>query len=137
MISLTSTYAVLGIIIAGCTIIGIFSTLCFVWLKDKFVQKTTFEQHINAHALDITSLKTSHTEAKYEIQKFADKIDSLKDWISEKLRQQDTATMKELVHINNNIKQYVQSNDNASKMVMALEDKVQEIEVKIALMNKN
>ena len=137
MISLTSTYAAMGTIIAGCTIIGIFSTVCFFWLKDKFVQKDTFDHHITAHALDITSLKNGHMEAKYEIQKFTDKIDSLKDWISEKLRQQDTATMKELVHINNNIKQYVQSNESASKMVMALEDKVQEIEVKIALMSKN
>ena len=76
-------------------------------------------------------------EAKYEIQKFADKIDSLKDWISERFRQQDTSTMKELVHINNNIKQYVQSNESASKMVMALEDKVQEIEVKLATLSKN
>ena len=137
MISITSTYAVMGTIIAGCTIIGIFSTVCFFWLKDKFVQKEVFDMHITAHATDITTLKTSHMEAKYEIQKFADKIDSLKDWISEKLRQQDTATMKELVHINNNIKQYVQSNESASKMVMALEDKVQEIEIKLASLHKN
>ena len=137
MISITSTYTVMGTIIAGCTIIGIFSTICFFWLKDKFVQKDTFEQHITAHSLDITSLKNSHMEAKYEIQKFADKIDSLKDWISERFRQQDTSTMKELIHINNNIKQYVQSNESASKMVMALEDKVQEIEVKLATLSKN
>lgn len=137
MISITSTSAVMGTIIAGCTIIGIFSTVCFFWLKDKFVQKEMFDLHITAHATDITTLKNSHMEAKFEIQNFANKIDSLKDWISDKLRQQDTSTMKELVHINNNIKQYVQSNESASKMVMALEDKVQEIEIKLASLHKN
>lgn len=123
---------IIGLAVICATLVGIFAGIALYWLKDKFVTKEVFNQHITAHASDITSLKGSQLETKYEIKQFADKIESLKEWISDKLKQQDTNTIKELMHINDNIKQYIDSNNNVINKVAQLEDKVQEIEIMIA-----
>lgn len=126
---------IIGLALLCSTLVGVFAGIALYWLKDKFVTKEVFNQHMNAHATDITALKFSQVETKNEVKQFSDKIESLKEWISEKLKQQDTNTMKELVHINANIKQYVQTNTNVAHKLMELEDKIQEMEIKLAKLN--
>ena len=126
---------IIGLAVTSAVFVGILTGIALYWLKDKFVTKDIFNQHITAHATDITHLKAYQIESKLEIKQFTDKIENLKEWISERLKQQDTNTMKELMHINNNIRQYVNSNTTALEKLMELEDKIQELEVKLAKMN--
>lgn len=126
------TYKILGLVAVSFTVLGVLTGIVLVWLKDKFVEKKDFEQFKKDSSTDLVNLEKRQTSAEYELKSFNQAIADLKLWLGEKLKEQDKDMTKEILHLSNNVKQYVNSNTSASTKLMQIEDELQSIKERLA-----
>lgn len=130
--TLDLTYKILALVAVSFTVLGVLTGIILVWLKDKFVEKKDFEQFKKDSSTDLVNLEKRQTNAEYELKSFNQAIADLKSWLGDKLMEQDKDMTKEILHLSNNVKQYVNSNTSSITKLMQMEDELQAIKERLA-----